>query len=225
MPSFIDLSGQRFGRLLVVRRAENHIKPDGKPVTKWECICDCGRQTRVSSGALKSKSGPTESCGCLRLQRALETNISHGESGTREYQCWRGMMDRCYSPNNPNFRRYGLRGIAVCERWHDVRNFIADMGRCAPGLQIERIDNDGDYCPQNCIWADRTAQMNNRSVNSLVTLPDGRRLTIAQASRETGLLQVTISYRLRKGVVGAALFAPARRCGPIRGTTRRKNGF
>lgn len=129
----------------------------------------------------------------------MPINQTHGLSKTTPlYKVWCGVMDRCYKPNHVGFDRYGGRGIVVCERWQDVRNFVADNEPLyAPGLTIERIDNDGNYEPGNCCWATYGEQSNNKSSNRYLTL-NGRSMTVAQWARELSIDRKTLTDRIDK---------------------------
>lgn len=122
------------------------------------------------------------------------------DGGSREYHCYSGMKARCGNPNIPHYHRYGGRGIQVCDRWKQgFIFFLEDMGRCpSPNHSIERRDNDGNYEPLNCYWADTTAQANNRRSNKILD-HDGRQMTQAQWSRETGVKPSTLCARLKSG--------------------------
>lgn len=195
MPKFHDLTSQRFGRLVVLR-------PDGHSRTKqimWLCQCDCGQQHRARTGDLKSNK--ILSCGCHkreilgargRLQRA------HGQSGTRAYQSWMSMMQRCYNRANPAFKNYGGRGIAVDIRWHDFERFFADMGQREAGLTLERLENDGPYCLDNCVYASRAVQNRNRRNNPLIEFC-GEKKILAAWAEILGIPRSRLSARLGMG--------------------------
>lgn len=187
-----DLTGQRFGRLLVRERS----LPNRRGNAMWNCVCDCGQERRIAG--IQLTSGRTSSCGCLRLDRNIEAVTTHGLSKSRVYSIWHHMKRRCQDPANRNYARYGGRGITVCDRWQSFEAFLADMGQPGPALTLERRDNDGPYSPDNCVWADRRAQRRNTSTNIVVTL--GReRLSLADACDQLGLKHQAVYMRMRRG--------------------------
>lgn len=160
---FIEMSGQRFGRLTVVERNGSYR---GKKAI-WRASCDCGGE--ISVIGVNLRNGHTQSCGCLKRDSARLVslnNITHGEARlgrSHEYRTWTAIKNRCSNPTNPAYRNYGGRGIRVCERWENsFERFLADVGRCPPGLTLDREDNDGGYDPDNCRWATPLEQRHNR---------------------------------------------------------------
>lgn len=160
------LTGIRFGRLTVVKRAEDLVSRSGTHRSQWLCLCDCGNEKVVQARFLID--GTTVSCGCYAKERNTEAHTKHGGSYGRMYRIWNGMKDRCYNPKNGRFNRYGGRGISVCPAWlnsfqafHDwaIENGYDD------DLSIDRINNDGNYEPGNCRWATPKEQANNRSTS------------------------------------------------------------
>ncbi len=157
MGKFIDLTGQKFGRLTVIERRPNRGKS-----TMWRCACSCGSEKIVASGHLHS--GHTKSCGCADLDRKTK----HGLSRDPLHKTWRAMIDRCTNSKSQFFQHYGGRGISVCSQWFSFDVFKKDVEQgYQPGLQLDRINNNGNYEPQNVRWATRTTNVRNSRATKL----------------------------------------------------------
>ena len=191
-----DLTGKRYGRLIVVGMSEKRTASRGGICI---CQCDCGNIKEVASLALKS--GATVSCGCYNKEY-LRNNIVHGHNRVAKrsitYTTWDKMMSRCYREKDPGYSYYGGRGIIVCERWHKFENFLEDMGeRPNKKHSIDRIDSNGNYEPENCRWATQKQQMQNMSRNVFYEYK-GEKKTIAELADIAGVKYDTMYCRLKR---------------------------
>lgn len=196
--------GSRHGRFVVQRAGEpveskkaGGVHRDSTSV----CLCDCGATKTVLNVQLRG--GYVLSCGCLKTETS-RSKAKHGynRQGSRspEYNAWCNMRSRVGNPKNNKHEHYGGRGIKVCDRWlESFENFIADMGdKPTPQHSLDRIDNDGDYCPENCQWATKKQQLRNTRRCHLVTC-NGVTRTLAEWEEITGIQRRTIHYRLKAG--------------------------
>ena len=206
MTRAVDLTGQVFGRLTVVGAAPH--RPDPRRRACWRCSCSCGATKEVRADHLTS--GASQSCGC-QIGALAKLRATHGKTRTPEYRVWGAMIERCHSPSSKAFRFYGGRGIMVCDRWRDFAAFIADMGpRPGNDLQLDRIDNNGNYEPGNVRWATRKENCRNRRDNLLVTI-DGATKSVAEWSEVAVVKPETFYRRVKRGWdPEAALRMPAR---------------
>jgi hypothetical protein len=159
--NFIDLTGLRFGRLLVVSLYDSN----GRTV-RWLCKCDCGKETHTATANLRS--GAALSCGCLGLEKRMAATTTHGHSNSPTYKSWLSMHSRCYDAGSVSFKWYGAKGIDVCDRWHKFENFLADMGERPAGQTIDRIKNHMGYCAENCRWSTATHQARHRRTSRML---------------------------------------------------------
>ena len=212
---FIDISRQRFGRLVALERVGMTLAPNGTRQSMWRCQCDCGKETIVKYISLTS--GNTRSCGCMEeenrhtnMQKSVEQrrrSVSSGFMGTLEthpiYKIWKSMLMRCNNPNVKGYRLYGGRGIKVCERWSGnlgFENFVNDMGeRPSPEHTLDRIDCNGDYELNNCRWATREVQCNNKRNNSYITIGK-EQITCSQLSKRYGFYRIYVTHLIHRGV-------------------------
>ena len=188
-----DYIGRKQNMLTAVGVANK--KPGDK---RWKliCKCDCGQYTTLYPDQFNR--GVVKSCGCLRLRG---TRTIDGRSKHPLYGIWNQMMGRCYRSTDRHYDRYGGRGITVCDEWHDFWKFVewADsVGGRPDGYEIDRIDNDGNYCPENCRWATRSQQLNNRCCNIYIEY-NGKRQSLSDWAKELGLPWGTLHHRWERG--------------------------
>lgn len=198
MGKLID-TGTRYGKLVVLSRAENYVSPKGGRLSQWRCKCDCGNETVVLGTNLRK--GITKSCGCLRKTRASELCTTHGLSNRRLFNIWCGMKKRCYNQNHKFYAYYGGRGITVCDEWlHDFQAFWdwAMSNGYQDDLSIERANNSLGYTPENCRWATAKEQNRNTRQNRRITI-NGETKTLAEWCEQCGLKYGTVYDRFRCG--------------------------
>lgn len=190
----LNLTGERFGKLVAIKT----IGKNKNGGYLWQCKCDCGNEIIANVGNLKN--GHTKSCGCLRVDRCKTNFAKHGLEHTRLYGIWSDMRLRCYDEKNIAYHRYGGRGITICDEWkNDVKAFYdwATANGYKDSLTIDRIDNDGNYCPENCRWATVKEQASNRRSNILVT-HNGKTQTMKKWANEVGTPYKVVWARMQK---------------------------
>ena len=203
MGKFIDLTGQKFGRLTVIARAEN----DKDNRAQFNCVCDCGKELVVRGKSLKT--GNTSSCGCLHSEQLANRNVSsakHHLRNHRLYKIWSSMKNRCYNPKATNYNDYGGRGINICDEWkNDFKAFYnwamengydenAGRGECS----IDRVENDKGYEPSNCRWTNSQKQTENRRNMNKVVINGIRYTSMVDAAKALNVTAAQIRYRLKK---------------------------
>lgn len=189
--NFKDLTGQKFGRLTVIERAEN----DKNGSTRWLCRCECGNEKIIEGGHLRSHK--IKSCGCLLTDVLIKRNYTHGMTNTRLFHIWQGIKNRCYNKNFEHYKHYGERGITTCKEWKD--NFMSFYNWSMNNgyeehLTIDRIDVNGNYEPSNCRWIKQAEQSRNRRDTVYITY-NGETHTFYEWSKITGINQNTLCTR------------------------------
>ena len=198
-----DLTGMRFGRLTVIERMPDRVSNSGYHEAMWRCKCDCGNEIVTKSKSLTRNV--SRSCGCL-IKDIMSARAKHHGFGTRLYNIWNSMRQRCNNPNNHAYHNYGGRGIEICKEWDDYNVFRewaisngydedAPRGQCT----LDRIDVNGDYSPENCRWATMLEQGNNKRGTICIEY-NGVSRTITEWSEITGLDRTTIHKRYKKGL-------------------------
>ena len=190
--------GTVFGRWVTIHEGFLFQTPTGLREKRVLCRCACGTEKDVLYTILQK--GQSRSCGCLRDELKIKRMTKHNLCGTPEYVVWAGVLSRCKYPNAASYRNYGGRGISVCAEWKsDFTTFLSDMGK-RPGskYQIDRIDVNGNYSPENCRWVTATVNGNNRRNNVRYTF-EGESLTASEWSRKIGISRSCLMGRLRAG--------------------------
>ena len=204
MKKLSDLTGERFGRLVVIERAEPYISPTGHKCERWLVRCDCGKEKIVMRGHLCG--GATVSCGCYHSDEVRKRNTTHGCTNEKLYAIYRGIKVRCYNPHHGDYKKYGGRGISMCDEWRNnyqafrdwafqngYREEILPNGRSK--WTIDRIDVNGNYEPSNCRWITIQEQANNKS-NTYCIEHNGKKQTIAEWARELGIPYTALHDRI-----------------------------
>lgn len=200
-----NLLGERFGLLTVTEERPSRMSGN-RLVTMWHCKCDCGNELDVIANSLTG--GRTKSCGCAKAKMISQRVAKHRGIDDRLYKVWANMKARCHNPNHTSFSDYGGRGIKVCSEWDDYSAFRdwalangynanANYGECT----IDRINNDGDYTPDNCRWVDMSVQRTNTRTPSNARLIEynGKTKRLCEWATITGLKPSTLGERLRRG--------------------------
>lgn len=205
MSKTIDLTGQVFNRLTVMKQTGINNHGD----STWLCKCNCGKETIVAGYRLRN--GKTQSCGCLNKEITRNRSLTHGKSKEKIYFVWKAMINRCTNNKNHNYKDYGGRGIKVCTEWMNINNFIkwANSNGYKEGLEIDRINNDGNYEPSNCRWTTRKVQTNNCRRNIVVNI-EGVSKTLKQWAEYSNLNVNTLQYRYYRGDRGKKLIRPVK---------------
>lgn len=187
----LDLTGHRYGRLVVLEYAGVYEHAGERTNALWKCRCDCGTEKVIRACALRSNR--SQSCGCLQRERATK----HGMYDTKAYNSWRHIIDRCTNLNSDAWDDYGGRGITVS--FESFEQFYAEIGDPpAPHLTVDRIDNSRGYAPGNVRWADMTQQNLNARGNRQITF-NGKTQPLSAWCKELGLSKYAIASRLHKG--------------------------
>lgn len=193
------LKNRKFGRISILGESESIRTSGGNSVRMVYCKCDCGIEKLIRLNAILH--GSTVSCGCYNYDNIRQSSvhsIKHGMYKSREYNTWLSMKKRCLNKKHKSYFRYGGRGIKICDEWIcSFENFYKDMGASpSKNHSLDRIDNNGNYCPQNCRWATKTEQSRNCSAN-IVFYYNGREMCLSEISKISNVPYARLHYRLR----------------------------
>ncbi len=189
----VGLRGLTSGRLVVTALSDRVYGSS----RYWWCLCTCGNRVEVRDSCLTTAK--TKSCGCITKEILSARNYKHGMGNTPAAAVWRAMIARCHAPQSRTYHYYGGRGISVCERWRSsFEDFLADMGECPANHQLDRIDNNGDYCPENCHWVTCKENQRNRGNNVNLTFR-GETKNLAEWAEITGIKYGTLWKRVKDG--------------------------
>lgn len=206
---FKDLSGQKFGKLLVISRCENKLLKCGRSLIQWNCVCDCDSTKIIKTTTALLRIGKTH-CGCIK--RIYHGHPTHGLTNTRLFTIWSGIIQRCNNPNHVGYSKYGGRGIKLCDEWFDKFEAFyewANNNGYNEKLSLDRIDNDKGYYPENCRWSTPSEQQRNRRDNSILTY-NGETKLLQDWCRIFGMSRRTIYWRIKHNYPIENLFDPPR---------------
>lgn len=189
-------SGEKYGYITIIEEGVPIKLSNGYFSRTSICKCICGKISLFRMNDLRT--GHTTSCGCMTSELLRKANTTHGLAGTLEYNIWQGMIKRCINTKSKFYFNYGGRGITICEKWMTFEGFWEDMkGGYIKGLQLDRIDNNGNYKKDNCRWTTRKIQMRNTRANVLLT-HNGKTQCVAAWAEETGIKYKTLHMRVTK---------------------------
>lgn len=197
MPKVLDITGQRYGRLVALHFQEHRYTISGVPKRYWKCKCDCGNECVVDIASLRS--GSSKSCGCLKIEsdKTKHNHITHGQSKTRLYKIWIDMKRRCNDEWRRAYKYYGGKGITYCPEWEHFESFYewSMSNGYNENLSIDRIDSNGNYEPSNCRWVDSFVQANNTTRNHKITF-NGKTQTLSEWAKEYNISYYLLQDRI-----------------------------